>query len=88
MGLTGFVINHVFIASFSPEQGERNPMVNTEFTRPVNKMPMSRLKERRREGLIWSGTDFDKGITFDCRNDLHFSPEEGCRNERENVPLE
>ena len=41
MGLTGFVIIHVFIASFSPAQGERNQMVNTKFTRPVNAMPMS-----------------------------------------------
>ena len=36
--LTGFVIIHVFIASFSPA---RNQMVNTEFTRPVNEMPIS-----------------------------------------------
>ena len=41
MGLTGFVIIHVFIASFSPAQGARNQMVNTKFTRPVNEMPMS-----------------------------------------------
>ena len=41
LGLTGFVIIHVFIASFSPAQGERNQMVNTKFTRPVNEMPMS-----------------------------------------------
>ena len=41
VGLTGFVIIHVFIASFSPAQGERNQMVNTKFTRPVNEMPMS-----------------------------------------------
>ena len=41
MGLTGFVIIYVFIASFSPAQGERNQMVNTKFTRPVNAMPMS-----------------------------------------------
>ena len=44
MGLTGFVIIHVFIASFSPAQGERNQMVNTKFTRPVNEMPMSTFK--------------------------------------------
>ena len=44
MGLTGFVIIHVFIASFSPVQGERNQMVNTKFTRPVNEMPMSTTK--------------------------------------------
>ena len=37
----GFVIIHVFIAPFSPAQGERNQMVNTKFTRPVNAMPMS-----------------------------------------------
>ena len=41
MGLTGFVIIHVLIASFSPAQGERNQIVNTKFTRPVNEMPMS-----------------------------------------------
>ena len=41
MGLTGFVIIHVFIASFSPAQGERNQMVNAKFTRPVNAKPMS-----------------------------------------------
>ena len=41
MGLTGFVIIHVFIASFSPAQGEHNQVVNTKFTRPVNEMPMS-----------------------------------------------
>ena len=29
VGLTGFVIIHVLIASFSPAQGERNQMVNT-----------------------------------------------------------
>ena len=41
VGLTGFVIIHVYIASFSPAQGERNQMVNTKLTRPVNEMPMS-----------------------------------------------
>ena len=41
MGLTGFVIIHVFIASISPAQGERNQMLNAKFTRPVNAMPMS-----------------------------------------------
>ena len=41
VGLTGFVIIHVFIALFSPAQGERNQLVNTKFTRPVNEMPMS-----------------------------------------------
>ena len=41
MGLTGFVIIHVFIASFSPAQGERNQMVNAKFTRPFNAMPKS-----------------------------------------------
>ena len=41
VGLTGFVIIPVFIASFSPARGERNQMVNTKFTRPVNAMPMS-----------------------------------------------
>ena len=41
MGLTGFVIIHVFVASFSPVQGERNQMVNIKFTRPINEMPMS-----------------------------------------------
>ena len=43
--LTGFVIIHVFIASFSPAQGERNQMVNAKFTRPVNAMPMSTLNQ-------------------------------------------
>ena len=32
VGLTGFVIIHVFIASFSPAQGERYQMVNAKFT--------------------------------------------------------
>ena len=41
VGLTGFVIFHVFIASFSPAQGERNQIANANFTRPVNAMPMS-----------------------------------------------
>ena len=41
VGLTGFVIIYVFIASFSPAQGERNQIVNAKFTRPVNAMPMS-----------------------------------------------
>ena len=41
VGLTGFVIIHVFIASFSPAQGEHNQIVNTKFARPVNEMPMS-----------------------------------------------
>ena len=41
MGSTGFEIILVFIASFSPAQGERNQMVNAKFTRPVNAMPMS-----------------------------------------------
>ena len=41
VGLTGFVIIHVFIASFSPAQGDRNQMVIAKFTRPVNSMPMS-----------------------------------------------
>ena len=40
MGLTSFVIIHVFIVSFSPAQGERNQMVIAKFTRPVNAMPM------------------------------------------------
>ena len=43
VGLTGFVIIHVFIPSFSPAQGECNQIVNTKFTRPVNEMPMSTL---------------------------------------------
>ena len=43
MGLTGFMIIHVFIASFSPAQGERNQIVDAKFTRPVNVMPMSTL---------------------------------------------
>ena len=53
MGLTGFVIIHVFIASFSPAQGERNQIVNAKLTRPVNAMPMSTFKffqRRRRKG--------------------------------------
>ena len=44
VGLTGFVIIHVFIASFSPAQGERNQMENAKFTRPVNAMPKSSAK--------------------------------------------
>ena len=47
VGLTGFVTIHVFIASFSPAQGECNQMVNTEFTRPVNGMPMSNVNITR-----------------------------------------
>ena len=43
VGLTGFVIIHVFIASFSPAQRERNQIVNAKFTRPVNAMPMSSM---------------------------------------------
>ena len=39
MGLTGFVIIHVLIASFSPAREECNQRVNTKFTRPVNAMP-------------------------------------------------
>ena len=45
VGLTGFVIIHVFIASRTPAQGERNQMVNAKFTRPVNSMPMSSVKD-------------------------------------------
>ena len=41
MGLTGFVIIHVFSASFSPAQGERNQTLKAKFTRPVNVMSMS-----------------------------------------------
>ena len=41
VGLTGFVIIHVFIASFYPAQGECHLMLNAKFTRPVNAMPMS-----------------------------------------------
>ena len=52
MGLTDFVIIHVFIESFSPAQGERNQMVNTIFTRPVNEMPMSSQQEHY--SLVWS----------------------------------
>ena len=44
VGLTGFVIIHVFIVTFSPAQGECNQMVNTKFTRPVNEMSMSTLE--------------------------------------------
>ena len=49
MALTGFVIIHVFIASFSAAQRERNQMVNTKFTRPVNEMPMFTLKMQHEE---------------------------------------
>ena len=52
MGLTGFVIIHVFIASFSPAQGERNLMVNAKFTRPVNAMPMSTLNAGRGNATV------------------------------------
>ena len=51
VGLTGFVIINVFIASFSSAQGERNQMVNAKFTRPVNAMPMSSA-DRREERLL------------------------------------
>ena len=47
VGLTGFVIIHVLIASFSPAQGERNQMVIANFTRPVNAMPMSTPHQSR-----------------------------------------
>ena len=46
MELTGFVIIHMFIESFSPAQGEHNQMVNTEFTTPVNEMPMSSFNSK------------------------------------------
>ena len=55
VGLTGFVIIHVFIASFSPAQGERNQMVNATFTRPVNAMPKSSLK------ALWEMLGIDQG---------------------------
>ena len=45
VALTGFVMFHVFIASFSPARGERNQMVNTKFTKPVNAMLMSSLHQ-------------------------------------------
>ena len=48
VGLTSFVIIHVFIASFSPAQGEHNQMVNAKFTRPVNEMPMSDGNDEKR----------------------------------------
>ena len=41
VGLTDFVFIHVFIASFSPAQGEGNQIIKTKFTRTVNEMPMS-----------------------------------------------
>ena len=44
VGLTGFVIIHAFIASFSPAQVERKQIVNTKFTRPVNELPMSTVE--------------------------------------------
>ena len=66
VGLTGLVIIHAFIASFSPAQGKHNQMVNTKFTRPVNAMPMSNvyslafsLPPLRDAGRIRS--------TFECR---------------------
>ena len=52
VGLTGFVIIHVIITSFSPAQGERNQMVNTKFTRPVNEMPMSTSKTPKFERMF------------------------------------
>ena len=52
VGLTGFVIIHVFIASFSPVQGERNQMVNAKFNRPVNGMPMSSKDRARNKGWV------------------------------------
>ena len=48
VGLTGFVIIHVFIALFSPAQGERNQIVNAKFTWPVNAMPMSSVHSKRK----------------------------------------
>ena len=76
VGLTGFVIIHVFIASFSPAQGERNQMVNTKFTRPVNEMPMSNREHLhhhggrqdflcRHRGLL-AGLDDRGGVRDDC----------------------
>ena len=53
MGLTGFVIFHVLIAPFSPAQGERNQVVNTKFTRPVNEMPMSTSDSQREKGDMY-----------------------------------
>ena len=50
VGLTGFGVIHVFIASLSPAQGERNQMVNAKFTRPVNAMPMSSPDITKKEG--------------------------------------
>ena len=48
--LTGFAIIHVFIATFSPAQGERNQIVNAKFTRPVNEMPIFNADGGGREG--------------------------------------
>ena len=55
VGLTGFVIIHVFIALFSPAQGERNQTVNTKFIRPVNEMPM--FTSDTEVTTMWAGGD-------------------------------
>ena len=60
IGLTGFVIIHVFIASFSPAQGECNQMVNAKFTRPVNVMPMSSSNQVLVVLLPWELEGIDK----------------------------
>ena len=52
LGLTGFVIIHVFIMSFSPAQGERNQILNAKLTRPVNAMPMSNSEAGKPGGSI------------------------------------
>ena len=64
MGLTGFVIIHVFIASFSPAQGERNQMVNAKFTRPVNAMPMSTVKPSFLSAHLLGVEYFDSSFSF------------------------
>ena len=51
MGLTDFVIIHLFIASFSPAQGDCNQMLNVKFTRTLmHKNPSSRKRYSQRLG--------------------------------------
>ena len=60
------MVIHLFIASFSPAQGERNEMVNTKFTRPVNEMPMSSDQ--------WNSHAFKKISNWITRNALFGVP--------------
>ena len=61
MGLTGFVIIHVFIVSFSPAQGERNQILNAKFTKPVNAMPLSTSDACMHDGACMSSLQCNDG---------------------------